>query len=104
MPILGKGQVLLKLSNGQSFELSPVLHVPDLTKNLFSTISLGQLRLYRIIIEDDSTRIIREDDESKVLISGQPYRGLILLDAISICNPSQKGVSETHINQKLTEL
>lgn len=47
----------LKLANGGTLDLYEVLFVPTLTKNLMSTLALGRLKQYRIIMEDDLTKI-----------------------------------------------
>lgn len=102
-PILGSGTVHLSLANGQLFVLDPVLYVPTLTKNLLSTIALGQLKTYRIVIEDDVTRIMRKDDHSKTLMTGHPCRGLVLLDAKSVIQEPQ-GIYASQMDHQLTEL
>lgn len=96
-PILGQGAVNLQLRNGMVITLEPVLYVLELMKNLFSTLSLGQLRTYGIVIEDDVTTISPKDLPSQVLMTGYPYQGLILLDVITIKHTSMT-------NQQLTEL
>lgn len=83
-PIIGEGTVELQLASGGLLSLHQVLFVPALTKNLLSTIVLGQLKLYRIVMEDDMTSITLKTAPDKVLMTGQPEKGLILLDARAI--------------------
>lgn len=103
-PIQGKGMVHLKLASGSIFELHGVLYVPELTKNLLSTIASGQLRLYRIIIEDDLAQIVRKSDPENVLMTGHPYRGLVLLDAVSVPQAQMKFLMHRTTDSQLTKL
>lgn len=82
-----------------------VLYVPELTKNLLSTISLGHFKKFRIIMEDDSTVVVRKDNPEEILMSGYPSRGLILLDIQSV-PPQTRKIKSVSVpqDQQLTEL
>lgn len=83
-PIVGQGKVVLQLATGSTLQLYPVMLVLALTKNLLSTISLGKLKLYRIVLEDDEIIVTLKTEPNRALIKGKPDKGLILLDARSI--------------------
>lgn len=57
-----------------------VMLVLVLIKNLLLIISLGKLKLYRIVLEDDEIIVILKTELNRVLIKGKSDKGLILFD------------------------
>lgn len=50
--VVGKGNVILKMTSGKKLTLNDVLHVPDIRKNLVSCLLLSK-KCFKLVIESD---------------------------------------------------
>ena len=81
-PVIGKGEVLLKLTSGKVLALCDVLHVPDIRWNLVSVSLLGKARV-RILFDSDIIVLTKND---AFVGNGYCNQGLFMLNVSDIIN------------------
>jgi len=89
-PVLGKGNVLLKLTSGKTLALSDVLHVPSIRVNLISVALLSKVRV-KVSFESDKIVMTKNN-----VFVGKGYcdQGLFVLNIYEVINKSE---SSTYI-------
>lgn len=87
--VIGKGQVVLKLSSGKPLMLKDVLHVPDIRRNLVSVLLLNRASL-KLSFEAGKVVITKSD-----VYVGKGYlsEGLFVLNVTDIMNEKASSTS-----------
>ncbi|KAJ9699088.1 hypothetical protein PVL29_007933 [Vitis rotundifolia] len=82
LPVISKGQVILKLASNNILVLNDVLYVPNMRRNLMSVSSLGKTGI-RVLFDFDKIFLMKNNI---CIGKGYCYQGLYLLEGRQIFN------------------